>query len=85
MGYKTLCRNPKCLKPLHGALPVKLYCGKKCKSQASQYWRDLANNPLVNDQEQHAIAIEFEDKFVAEFEKQYNSPCFGIETEYGPD
>jgi len=76
MKYRTLCRNPKCLAPLTGPLPVKLYCGDECRNQAKQYWAEMG-------EENHGAMIAFEDEFIDKFIKTYDSPCFGIETEYG--
>lgn len=84
MNYRTLCRNPNCLKPLKGELPAKLYCNQQCKAEAASYWNDLAANPAIDENDQHELAVQFEEKFIKEFQKHYGSPCFGIETEYGP-
>lgn len=73
MQFRTLCRNPNCLKPLHGQTPVKLWCNHTCKTKYHQF----ANSAT---REQKAA---YEDRFVAAFEQAYDSVCFGIEVEYG--
>jgi hypothetical protein len=77
MNYRTLCRNPECLAPLNGPLPVKLYCNDNCRQQAKTYWAEMG-------QENHGAMIEFEDRFIGAWQDNYDTPCFGIETEYGP-
>lgn len=74
MNYRTLCRNPDCLKPLAGPMPAKLYCDETCKASA-RAWSKTA----TRDQ-----ALAFEDKFIATWQENYDTPCFGIECEYGP-
>lgn len=75
MNYKTLCRNPDCLAPLHGQAPAKLYCNNDCREKAKTYWAEMG-------EENHGAMIAFEHDFVCKFRETYNSPCFGIEVEY---
>lgn len=75
MKYQTLCRNPNCLIPLSGPVPVKLYCNEDCHEQAAKYWQTIPN------EQKNDASIYFEERFIEKWETVYTSPCFGIETE----
>lgn len=73
MKYRTLCRNPDCLHPLHGYAPVKLHCNAICREAAYQFGKNATR----------AQSIEFEERFIQTWAEHYETPCFGIETEMG--
>ena len=75
MYFKTLCRNPYCLKPIDGEPPVKVYCDVTCRVQSHRYWKSLSGET------RKAAQTAFERSFRQAFRDAYGIEAFGIEVQ----